>query len=260
MSFPANPRRKLPLVYDAAYYGYDLHVPLVDPRLTAVQTFTMSASATAFQTTAEDFIPSGTTSVNYTPLLHSLDPVLTNLDTGLIAHEGNTTAFNQDYLIEADMSAVVHQLQISAAFALNVSTWVDGTLLLDGLRVSIASYQSNAKPIMPPYVTIIRPETAFTALSANGTHLFIVRAYVDVPFKIAIHGPVVINLQILTAGAAGTDTYQIGIVDMYPVHKTTAAKRLFPSEIIAHIHPIPEHTEELDKETGYTLLGIGNNK
>jgi len=260
LSSPANPNRKIPIVYDASYYGYDLHVPLVDPRLTGIQTFTYSAAATVHRTNLHSFIPSGSSAVSYTPLVHSTDTVLSDLDTGVIYHEANGTAFNQDYIIEADMTAVVHQIQISAAFIVNVSNWVDGAAALSGVQLTLASYENASMPLFQPYVAIYRPSSAFTALAANGAHLLILRDFIDVPFRIRQNSPVTLNIQILTTGTSANDTFQVGIVDMYPVGKSTAAKRLFPSEFILHVHPVPEHIEEVNKWTQYELLGTGLKK
>ena len=158
------------------------------------------------------------------------------------------------------MSAAVHQIQVSAAFILNVSAWVDGTPALAGVQFQLSSFEATAAPLLQPVTTIFRPSSAFSALGANGAHLFIIRDFIDLPFQIHQNAPVTLNIQILTTGTSANDTYQVGIVDMYPVHKTTAAKRMLPSELIIHVHPTPEHTEELNKMTGWTLLGSGVNK
>jgi hypothetical protein len=261
MSFPqGNQKRKIPAVYDAANYGYDLKIPLVDPRLTGATTFTGSASATVHRTTDHDFTPSGSTSVAYTPLLHSTDTVLTSLDTHLIYHEGNNTPFDQDYLIPADMTAIVHQIELSFAVALNCSAYVDGSPVLNYVRLEIASYQRSSAPLLPPMTAILRPSSAFTALAATGTHLFIVRDTIDIPFRIQQNGPITLNMQINVTGDSANDTIQVGIVDVYPVAKTSATKRLFASELIAHIHTAPEHIENVNQLTDWTLLGSGVNK
>lgn len=263
MSFrsSANPnKKKIPAVYDASYYGYDLKIPLVDPRLTGVTTFTGSDAATVHRTTVHNFTPSGTTSVAYTPLLHSTDNILTSNDTYVLYHEGNDTAFDQDYLIEADMTAAVHQIQASFAVALK-DTWSDSTdFLLSSVEMTIASYERTATPLFQPYTVKLSPSSVFSAFTASGVHLFIIRATIDIPFRIKQNGPMTLNIKINTAGSAAADTFQVGIVDTYPVGKTSATKRNFASELIAHIHPIPEHMDELNKETDYELEGTGVKK
>ena len=257
MSLARQSARSVPVGYDSANYGQDIHFPLVDPKLENVQTFTMSASATQYDASRIQFIPSGTTSVSYTPMIHSTDSVLTDLDTGLIFHEGNNANFSQNYIISGYQSAVIQQLQISAAFALNVSAWVDGSPALEYVRFDIASYQSDAAPFMPEQTVIFRPVTAFTPLSAAGAHLFILRNVIDLPFEVMPKGRIVINIQVSVSGTSANDTYQIGILDMYPIHKTTAAKRLFPSEIIAHLNQLPDKVQELNRFTEYELKGTG---
>lgn len=257
MSFPQNPRRKVPVVFDAAYYGYDLRIPLVDARLTGVQTFTYSAAATVHRTNERLFTPTGTTQVAYTPLMHSTDSVLSNLDTGVIAHEANNTAFDQDYVIPVPTTSVLDHIQVSAAFCLNVSNWVDGSPILNYVQFQVASYEDRAAPLLNTQTTIFRPDTVFTALAANGAHLFIVRGAISIPARANNHAAYTLNIQINVSGTSANDTYQIGIVDMYPVHKTSAAKRLFASELIPHFHPIPEHLEKKLKFTEYELLGTG---
>ena len=255
-----NPVRKIPVVYDASYYGYDLHLPLVDPRITGVQTFTYSASATVFGTNTRLFTPSGTTQVSYTPLMHSLDSVLSNLDTGVIYHEGNNTAFDQDYMLPMPTTSTLDHIQVSAAFILNVSNWVDGAAILNYVQFQVASYQARTSPLLPVQTVIFRPENVFTALSANGAHLFIVRGAISIPAEARNHAAYTLNIQINVSGTSANDTYQIGIVDMYPTVKSSAAKRLFPSELIAHLEPTPEHLEEIQPFTTYELGGTGVRK
>lgn len=258
MSFQ-NPIRKIPVVYDASYYGYDLHMPLVDPRLSGVQTFTYSASATVHRANHRLFTP-GSTQVSYTPLMHSIEPVLTNLDTGLIYHEGDNTAFDQDYMLPMPTTSTLDHIQVSAAFILNVSNWVDGTPALTSVEMTVSSYQARASPLMQPQTVLFRPETAFSALGANGAHLFIVRGAIAISSEARNHAAYTLNIKINTTGTSANDTYQVGIVDMYPTAKTTAAKRMFQSELIAHLEPTPEHLEEIQPFTTYELGGTGVRK
>lgn len=255
-----NPVRKIPVVYDSAYYGYDLHLPLVDPRLTGVQTFTYSASATVHKTNSRLFTPSGTTQVSYTCLMHSTDSVLTDLDTGLIAHEANNTAFDQDYSLPTMTTSVLDAIQVSAAFCLNVSTYVDGSPILNYVEFTVASYQARASPLMGPQTVIFRPESAFTPLAAAGAHLFIVRRAIPIAAESRHASAYTMNVKVNVSGTSANDTYQIGIVDMYPTHKTTAAKRMFPSELIAHLELTPEHIDEIQPFTTYELGGTGVRK
>lgn len=245
-------RKRIPLTYDLASYGHDLPIDLIDPTLTGATEFTFSAAATVHRSTVHDFTAGGS-AINYTPLLHSVDSLLSNLDTGLIIHEGDNTAFNQDYLIEADMTAAVHQIQLSFAVAMTVGTWSDATLALDSVSITLASYMQSQSPITQPVTKVIRPSSAFSALAAAGTHLFKIRDYIDIPMKLRVHGPMTMNITINTTGTRGSDTYQVGLVDMWPVAKSTATKRLYPSQMVAHLHPLPEHARELAKYTDYDM-------
>lgn len=201
-----------------------------------------------------------TTQVSYTPLMYDTDSVLTNLDTGVIAHEGDGVAFDQDYMIPMPTTSMLTGIQVSAGFILNVSNWVDGSPILNYVQFQLGSYQANGSPLFQPRTSIFRPETVFTALGANGAHLFILRGNIPFNMRANTSAALTLNVQINVSGTSANDTYQIGIVDMYPVHKTSAAKRLFPSELIAHIEPLPEHVEELNEFTDYELGGTGYKK
>ena len=250
-------QRRIKPTFDLAYYGKDLHIDLVDPTLTGSTTFTYSAAATVHRTTVHDFTAAGS-SVNYVPLPHSTEKLLTTLDTALLVHEGDNTAFDQTYLIEADMTAALHQIQLSFAVAMNVASYTDATLALDSVSITLSSYMSSNSPITQPITKTIRPSSAFSALAAAGTHLFIIRDFLDIPMKLRVNGAMLMNIKINTTGSRGSDTYQVGLVDMYPIAKSTAAKRLYPSEIIVHIHPLPEHADELAKYTDFTIEGVND--
>ncbi len=253
-------KRRVPLVYDASSYGHDLPIPLIDPTLTGTKEITFSAAGTVHRSTVHDFAPTGGSATDYVPLIHSTDSLLSNLDTGLIVHEGDNTAFEQNYLLESDMSAAVHQIQCSFAVAMTVAAWTDATLALDSVSITLSSYMNAGQPLDQPQTLVIRPSSAFSALAAAGTHLFIVREVIDIPLSLRVHGPLIMNIKINTTGTRGSDTYQVGLVDMWPIAKSTAAKRLLPSELIMHMHPIPEHVEELVKYTDYEMEGTGVRK
>ena len=260
MSQLRQQRRSVSVNYSASEYGKTFHIPLLDAKLTSWQTFSLSAAATEYGTNRSNFIPSGTTSVSYTPLLHSTDTILSNLDTAMMGHEGDKTAFNQSYIIRPDFYSVIEQLQLNVAFALNVSAWVDGTAALEYVQLQVSSYQSNAEPFQPPMTFIYRPVTAFTVLTANGTHLFIVRDVVNLPFKTMPGGAIILNFVVGTSGTSVNDTYQIGLVDSFPVIKTAGSKRFFGSEIIAHAMMLPEEATEPDKWTEWEMTGTGRSK
>ena len=254
--------RKVEVNYDAANKGYDLVLPLADPSLTGVQTFTMSAAATVYRTRTRTFKPDGINNTQYVNLPYEQNTVLTNLDTGVIAHEANNTAFNQDYVIPMPVTSMVSNIQVSAAFILNVSNWVDGSPILNYVEMTLAAYHSPGSPIFQPQVQRFSPDSAFTALAANGAHLFIVRGNIPWNFKAVSGGgaAVTLNIAINVTGTSANDTYQIGIVDMYPVHKSSATKQLFQSQLVVHAYPLPDHVEELNEFTPYSLEGTGYKK
>ena len=227
-----------------SYYP-PLRIPLVDTRLGSVQTFTMSAAATEYQAVRAQFNPTGTSLTTYTPAIPGTDPVLSNLDTGLILHEGDKTDFDQQYLIKPPINAVVDQIAISAAFAANVSTYVDGALKLTHVKVNVNSYASASAPLGAGIDRLeLNPATAFTALSAAGTHLFIVRHIIDIPIDVRTGGALIIQFQIGKSGQSTNDTYQLGIVDTYKIYKSTASQRMFGSELLVHLSPKPAGAEQ----------------
>ena len=239
----AGPKTAL-TTFDSSYYGKDLHIPLEVPGLSR-QALTYS-TATFGYSHDEDFTPNSVAgSTSYTPLLQGLDRTISNIDSGFIMHKGNDTAFNQNFLLHADMTAVMHQIQLSFAVALNVSAYTSDNFKINSVSISTRSFQGASKPT--PFGTdaphIIEPESAFANLTATGTQIFIVRHALDVPDLLYQDQPFTINITVNET--TGTGTRQVGIVPLFPLFADAGNKTFYQSGMTMHIHPIPGHTNEL---------------
>lgn len=245
-------------VYDSANYGYDLHIPIKDPRLTTVTTFTYSTGITEKQFNVEDFTPAGS-EIEYVPLLHSTDLVFMTDDTVPILHNGNGAAFNQNYLIEADMTAQLHQIEVCMAVALNCSAYTNGSLTINSIDITPQSFMAANQPLNNFGVQRILPDTAFTPLGATGLLVFIARGFVDIPAKLKQGAPLILNVVINTT-TSGTNTFQVGLLPRFADIVNNIAKDWNISEFIAHIHPLPEHIDEVLGNTTIDIEGMSTSE
>lgn len=246
-------------VYDLSYYGHDLRFQLEKPGLTA-QSITYS-TATFGRSHDDDFTPNASGSVAYRPLI--LDParILSNVDQGFILHEGNDTAFNMDYILHADMTAAIHQIRLSMAFGLNVSAYSAGNFAINSVTFTLNTYQNAQQPTQGNVGTpvVIEPETAFSALTATGTQIFIIQHDLDVPRLLWQDQPLTLNITVNET--TGTGTRQVGLVPLWPMFAASGNKMYYESEMQAHIHPLPQHINDLIPMLGdFTITSFTNGK
>lgn len=244
-------------VYDTSYYGYDLRFPLNTPNLTA-QSITFSTS-TFGRNADETFTPTTAGSVTYQTLLVDPDRLISNIDQGFICHLGNNTAFNQNYLIHADMTAVTHQIRLCFAVGLNVSAYTSGNFALSSVDISVQAFQNSQQPAMNsiPYTTHLSPQSAFSNLTAPGTQIMIIRADVDLSFLAYEQQPITINITVNET--TGTGTRQVGLVPLFPLFATAGNKDFYESTAQVHIHPVPQHISTLRPFIGdWIINGFGN--
>jgi hypothetical protein len=242
-------------VYDSAQYGYDLHVPFKDYRLTNVTTFTYSTGISERQFFLESFTPSANTPVTYASLLHSTDLVFMSDDTVPILHAGDNTAFNRNYIMFADMSAQTHQIEVCLAVALNCSAYTNGSLNLNSVSITPQSFMAANQPLNNFGAQIFEPSTAFTALTATGLQIFVIRGFVDLSAKLKQAAPLVLNVTINTT-ISGTNTSQVGILPRFADITNNINKDWNISEFIVHIHALPEHIDEILGNTTIDIEGM----
>src|SRR3990167_3637714 len=170
-SIPTLPSNaKIKPVYDVSNYGEDLSIQFGIDNL-ALQSFTMSAAATAmFKSTATVNL-SGTSTTVFP--VEDMDLVLSDTDTFGIANEGDDTAFNRIYSFEPDMTAMIYKASIKMAFALNVSAYTSGTFDLTGVRFVISQIVDSDRTEHIDDFTI---DATLAGLTATGTSVFIIVA------------------------------------------------------------------------------------
>ena len=77
--------------------------------------------------------------------LDAIPHVYSDTDTGLILHEGNDTTFNESYVFNSDMPAVIYKVSINVCMGLSVSAYSSGNFNLGNLIVTITSEGASTK-------------------------------------------------------------------------------------------------------------------
>ena len=160
------------------------------------------------------------------------------------------------------MTAALYQVQMMAAFALNCSAFVSGSLTITGVTLQVGSLTAGNVPAAystPAIPYFIAPNTAFTPLVATGTQIFIVRAGIDFNFVVRNQALLTLNITVNTT-ISGTNTSQVGIMPLYKISNTDTSRYspLYASMITGHIHPVPEHIEEVVPLTRVKMIGFDN--
>ena len=254
-SIPTLPSNaKIKPVYDVSNYGEDLSFQFGIDNL-ALQSFTMSAAATAmFKSTATVNL-SGTSTTVFP--VEDMDLVLSDIDTFGILNEGDDTAFNRIYVFEPDMTAMIYKASVKMAFALNVSAYTSGSFDLASVSFIISQVVNGVTEKIDEFVV---PAT-LTALTASGTQVFIIVADRHYTTFKAVKGQP-ITVQIIVNETTGTGTRQIGIMPCFPFQKDAILKPITSSVMSLHIHATLDHAFPVFRDQNAVQLldysGISN--
>jgi len=224
---------KIKPVYDVSNYGADLTIQFGIDNL-ASQSITVS-TASFFKST--DTINLDGTSTTVFPV-KDMDLILSDTDTIGLIHEGNNTAFNRIYEFEPDMTAMIYEMSVKMAFALNVSAFTNGSCDIDSVRFVVKQVLDSQQTENIDDFTI--PAT-LTALTATGTQIFIIvadRHYAN--FKAVKGRPITVQI-IVNENQSGTNTRQVGILPCFPFQAAAVIKPFTTSVISAHVHPTLDH-------------------
>jgi hypothetical protein len=243
--------------YDISTGGIPLPLPLDIPHTYTEQQITFS-TASYRRSTDPTFLTSAGTTTTFRRLLRDQDRIVMQTDTGLILHEGNDTAFTEEFLYSSPITGVIDQLELSFAVGVNVSAFTNGSVTINSVTVTPRSFFAaaaidgfNQSAYTP---TTIAVASAFTALTATGTQIFIVKAVLNTPMRVYQNQPFGFTITI-NETSSGTNTRQIGLVPIFPYQATDVFKKFYESEIIAHFRPLPEAADTL---TGATNMGISS--
>lgn len=249
-----NPRSMLG-VYDASTGGIDLTYPL-DFQGTGYSFQNITFSTATFGRIADDEYTTGTGLEGFIPLPNDPGRFFSSSDAGYIINEGNNNQFSENFSFRPNISGVLTQMRLNFAMALNVSSYTSGNFSLDGVGVTVNSYQNSTQPV--PFSSNgqieLLPEVDFTPLTATGTQIIIVRTVLNGSVQLVPGQPLTVELTLDTT--LGTGNSQAGLLPFFPLYATTANKFNYESSLQLHILPTPANIDTIRPFMGeYSIAG-----
>ena len=170
--------------------------------------------------------------------LDAFPHVYSDVDSGLLLHEGNDAQFSTDYVFNSDMVASVLKFSVNVCMGLNVSAHTSGNFNLGNLILTVTEQGASDRVI---YTNTFASGAANLAGTGTSLHWFTVD--VVEPFQVFPNQPIKINLTLDTTLATGTS--QAGIVSVAPFLKTAVMKSFNESVISFHIHAGLGHADDI---------------
>lgn len=170
--------------------------------------------------------------------LDAFPHVYSDIDDGLLLHEGNDTTFDTDYVFNSDMIAVVYKLSVNVCFGLNVSAYGAGNFNLGDLVVTVTEQGGSKRNL---YTNTFQSGAANLAATGTSLHWFTVD--IVQPFQIFPNQPITVNLKLETS--LGTGTSQAGIVSVAPFLNTAVMKSFNESVVSFHVHADVAHADDV---------------
>ena len=165
---PYNPTNLLAKpVYDVAFYGQDLQLPLGLAPL-ALHPIVWSG--------IDELKNVGTDMENYSRIISDID----NLG---ILNLGDGVAFDHTYNWLSDMSAFVYKFNLTLAVGLSVTAWTSGDHSVDTVRVILTERLSDGTLVKP--IADLQQDTGMTTLNGVGDEICIMTFEGNVPFKVS---------------------------------------------------------------------------
>ena len=209
-------------VYDVAFYGEDLHLPIGLVTL-PFQAITWSGIDELLNVDAD---------------MENYSRIISNVDSLGILNEGDGVAFDHTYNWLSDMSAFVYKFNLTLAVGLSVTAWTSGDHSIDSVRIIITERLQDGTLVKP--IADLTKATGMTALGAVGDAVAIVTFEGNKPFKVSQGN--VVRLQIILGR---TDTLVAtsfeGIMPLFYFQEGSISKQLVESTLNLHLHPALDH-------------------
>ncbi len=224
-------------VYDVAFYGEDITIPLSEDTL-ALASITWSTISQLLQLAP----PNADAHIEDNPRLVS------DIDTLGILNEGDGIQYDRTFEWLSDMSAWVYKFHISIAFALSVTAFTSGSHNVDSIRVIITERLQDGTLVKP--VADITEMTGMTALTATGVNVVVATLEGNKPFKISQGN--IVRIQIIgNRTDTGVATSFEGIMPLFYTQEGALAKLLQESNITLHVHPALDHAFEVFRDQSF---------
>lgn len=266
-----NADKTVKAVYDSASPGEWVPLYLDFPVLTETS-ITWSSSAfqrsldTRYSVTMSGNPPVPASASSFTTLMPNLPQTTAAAgnDTGLMLSNSTNTFTSANINMPAwiaPYNAAVDQILLNFAVVQNVTVVGAGTATISSVDFAATSFanQGNTDTTSTTQSANITPQTAFTALSAPGTNVFIVKTSLNnLNFK--VNRGQLVRFNITVNEALGTITRTIGIAPNFPYYATDVLKQMFRSVIMVHIRPTPDGINSIPQYSGDMSISGVNDK
>ncbi len=212
-------------VYDVAFYGEDLHLPLGVAPL-EIQKMTWSQ--------LDEFIVVDSDIENYSRIISDVDSV------GVL-NEGDGVAFDHEYNWLSDMSAWVYKYNITMAVGLEVTAWTSGAHSVDSVRIILTERLPDGTLVKTMADEI--KSTGMTDTGAVESKVVVVTFEGNEPFKISQGNTVRLQVILGRTDTMTATTFE-GILPLFYFQQTSGsnfAKQLIESTMNLHLYPALDH-------------------
>ena len=237
-------------VYDVAFYGEDIVVPLVSDTLN-LSAFTWSSLDALTQ--SNDTVGSADGQIEPSPRLFS------DVDTLGMLNEGDGVAFSRSYQWLSDMSAWVYKFDVFMAVGLNVTAFTSGNHSVDSVRLVITELDKAGNQIKQ--IADLLSTTAMGNQGQVGARVAVLHFEGNTPFKVS-QGNIVQFAFTLNRTDTLTATSFEGILPYFFCQEGGTAKALFESAITMHLHPALDHAQivlrDESAQEGLDYSGVTN--
>ena len=220
---PTNLRIKP--VYNTGDYGEDLVIPLVFAQASNINTLTPS-TASFHQTLHDSSLP-----------IDDLQLLASDTDKCGQLHSGNDTNFDKTFIFTPDMTAWIYKVAFTIGFGLKVSAFTNGTINVGNIRIIMTELGDDAGD------TVLLDQTTDAGSSnLTGTGEQIVWFHLDHVSPVKVNNGKPITIQITTqVEETGTNTWQVGMLPLFPSISTAIPKLWITSQMELHAHASLDH-------------------
>ena len=236
MSDPDPSNVRIKPVYDVAFYGEDVILPLGTDTLT-LQSITWSGLNELLQNAP----------ANADAHIEAYARLISDVDTLGLAHEGDGVRFNRTYEWLSDMSAWVYKFNITMCIALAVTAWTSGDHSVDTIQYIITERTQSGDLVKE--IANQRIATGMTNIGSAVNAAVIMHFEGNKPFKVAQGNIVRIQIIFESTDTLVATTYE-GIMPLFYFQEGSIAKIQAESQIILHLHPSLDHAFPVLRDEG----------
>lgn len=183
----------------------------------------ITGSTATFGANTNSFVDSSRTTRTYNLNDSDIPIIASSGDTLDLDNEGDNTAFNENFALHPRRGFRLNQIFLNFAIGFNVSAYTDGSPSLTSLTYQVFHWTAGAQ--IPLHGSVRSFTTGFTALSATGTQVYVVRDFMPLSgVMISENDQLAVNITTAGTAGGGTNTRQEGIVPIFPLSAATSLR------------------------------------